>query len=657
VGMAFPILLAIVFALSAILAGPSVARPATPDERQLADVFTDHAVLQQGRPIPVWGGGSPGDRITVTLDGDVAVAQVQADGRWALTLPPRSAGGPYGLSVLNGSGERQELSDILVGDVWLCSGQSNMEWPVRSSADAEREIAASDFPSLRLLNVQRNDSAAPLSGLITDTGWRVANPDSVADFSAACFFFGRDLQSARPGPIGLINASWGGSVARAWISAAGLTALGGYEQALDLVALRATDPGLAERLWDERMENWWQAHDPGVGASPTWQAQAATGRDWAGIRAPGPWEESGVEPLRAFDGLVWLRRDFELSPASAGLPATLALGLIDDWDTVWVNGEPVGQTQGWRTERRYIVPAGLLQAGRNRVAVRILDAGAGGGFVGGAPLALELDSSKPIPLSGEWTYRIAAPLADLGPLPETPWLGPHGTTVLFNGMIAPLIPYGLKGVAWYQGESDQKAPEEYARLLPTLMADWRRAFRQDLPFLIVQLAGFGATHDTPAASPFAEIRDVQRRTIAADANSALIVTTDIGDALSIHPLNKQEVGRRLALAARASAYGELIDASGPVVRQAIRRKGEIWIKFNPGSSRLLTTDGEIPIGFQICVDKDRCQLAIGRLNEQEVVLSAPENATSVRYCWDDRPDCNVTNGSGLPASPFQLQVR
>lgn len=578
------------------------------------------------------------------------------DGRWALSLPAISAGGPYVLSVQGDSGGRQDLTDVLIGDVWLCSGQSNMEWSVRSSADAEREIAEADLPTLRLLNVQRTDSATPASDLISDAGWRVAGPDTVADFSAACFYFGRDLQAGRPGPIGLINASWGGSVARGWISDAGLGGLGGYDQALDLVKRRAADPAEAECLWDGRMEAWWREHDPGLAASPAWYAPEATDQGWARINAPGPWEDSGLEPLRAFDGLVWFRRDFDLSASNASLPATLALGMIDDWDTVWVNGEQVGQTQGWRNERRYVLPDGLLRPGHNRVAVRVLDAGAGGGFVGGEPLTLQLETSTPIPLAGAWTYRIGAPLPDLEPLPETPWLGAHGTTVLFNGMIAPLVPYGLKGVAWYQGESDQKAPEEYARLLPTLMTDWRQAFDQDLPFLIVQLAGFGATHDTPVASPFAEIREVQRRAVAADANSALIVTTDIGDALSIHPLNKQEVGRRLALAARALVYGEPVAASGPVIRDAWAEGGQVRVSFLGEPSGLRTTDGSDPSGFQVCDEHGSCRFATAWIDGANVVLSATGRASNIRYCWDDLPVCSLTNDSGLPASPFEVVV-
>lgn len=655
--MPFPLRLAVMAAVTAILAGPALGRPLIEDKLRLADVFTDHAVLQQGRPIAVWGVGRPGDRVTVSLAGDRAETQVQGDGRWALALPARPAGGPYSLSIQGGGGERQDLTDILIGDVWLCSGQSNMEWPVRSSADAEREIAGAARPTLRLLNIQRKDSPAPVSDLVSDAGWRTAGPDSVADFSAACFFFGRDLQAARPGPIGLINASWGGSVARAWISAEGLRGLGGYEQSLDLVARRTTDPAEAQRLWDGQMEAWWRQHDPGLSTSSAWASPEAADQDWARIKVPGRWEDSGVEALSAFDGLVWFRRDFEIPAAAAGLPATLALGMIDDWDTVWINGQRVGQTQGWRTERLYGVPARLLRAGRNRIAVRVLDGGASGGFIGGAPLAFDLESSTAIPLSGEWTYRIGAPLRDLGPLPETPWLGAHGTTVLFNGMIAPLMPYGLKGVAWYQGESDQKAPEAYARLLPTLMADWRRAFDQDLPFLVVQLAGFGATHDTPTASPFAEIREVQRRTVAEDANSALIVTSDIGDAQSIHPLNKQEVGRRLALAARALVYGEPIEASGPVVRDARAEPSLIRVRFGAERANLRTADAGEPIGFQICLDTGDCHRARAKIVGEDVVLPAAERVSTIRYCWDDLPLCNLTNSTGLPASPFQILVR
>jgi sialate O-acetylesterase len=627
----------------------------------LAAIFQDHAVLQRDQPIPVWGTARAGERVTVALNGRTASASADPSGRWEARLPPMPAGGPYALTATAASGARRTVSDVLVGDVWLCSGQSNMELPVSRTLNADSEIAQSANDAIRLLQIAHADSPAPLDAFRTPVQWRQAAPETVGDFSGTCYYFARELQKTVSVPMGLIHASWGGSNIETWIGAEGLRSIGGFDEELETLRVYARDPSAAVVRLGEAWEAWWRSHAArGPGDEP-WHGEADA--SWGEVPAAmGDWKTWGVGELGRHDGMVWFRRSVTLTGAQAAQPATLSLGSIDEVDQTWVNGQPVGNTFGWGTPRVYELPAGRLHAGKNLVVVNVLSTWASGGMLGPADaLALRFQDGSVVSLAGSWRYRAVPP--DAGLPPRAPWHTIGGLTMLYNAMIAPIRPYGLRGALWYQGETNAGRPDGYERLLAGLMADWRRAFGSpDLPFLVVQLPNFGAAPTAPVESGWARIREAQRRAVASDAHAGLAVTIDVGDREELHPPNKQAVGRRLARAARHVVYGEPIAPSGPVAATATREAGKVVVSFDDVTGRLVTYSSSHAIGFELCgQEQPSCRFVVAAVDGSRAVLESGASDiggqyTRVRYCWGDGPVCTLYDESGLPAGPFELPI-
>lgn len=643
------------------VAGPAAAQaPAL----RLGAPFEEHAVLQRDRPIAIWGDAAPGALVSVSLAGRAAQARADGAGRWRAQLPAMGAGGPYALEVRAGDGEDQSRSvgDVMVGDVWLCSGQSNMEMPVRRVLNSDEEISRSANPMIRLMKVPRASRDAPQARTEAPLAWKLAGPGTVNDFSAACFFMGRELERDQHVAMGLIDDTWGGTPIQAWISAEGLRALGGYEEGLRLTSLNARSPADARAAWGEALERWLATADQDARASQAWRLPQFDDGSWTQVRPVGPWEDWGRPDLRAFDGIVWMRGHVALTAAQAASAATLSIGPVDDIDSVWVNGRPIGSTQGWDTPRRYPIPAGVLKAGENLIAIRAIDTGGAGGPWGPAEgkVLTFADGSSAV-LDRVWRYRTSTPLGRLGPgLPQAPWLEAGALTVLYNGMVEPLAGYGLKGVAWYQGESNVSEAAVYQRLLAGLFADWRRVFAApDLPFLVVQLAGYGADNAQPQDSAWAALREAQRRAVAADPHAALAVAIDLGDRWDIHPANKQQIGLRLALGARRVAYGQAVLASGPTPVQATRLGGEVVVSFDTVGQGLVVHGAGRPISFELCGRDGRCRYADAIADKAAVRIASGGMAdvAKVRYCWADSPICNLANSEGLPAPSFELDVR
>ncbi|MDP3801887.1 sialate O-acetylesterase [Brevundimonas sp.] len=645
--------------LAVVLAGAAtgVLAQTSPTSPLLADVFQDHAVLQRDRPIAVWGRAAPDSQLAVTLAGTTVAARADAEGRWRAVLPALPAGGPHELSVAQ-DGRTQVLTDLLIGDVWLCSGQSNMEFGVRSVTNADTEIGASADPQLRLLLVGRSSRPSATDAMEPGSVWRVSGPESVRDFSATCFFMGKQLRRSQNVPVGLIAASWGGSVIEDWLSEPALRRIGGYDLSLDTLAVYARSPEEGRRIWAETSDRWWRDNDPGSAGSTPWYSPAYDDSSWPTAAPEGFWESSSPE-LMMFNGVIWHRTTVTLTAAQAAGEATLRLGPVDDVDTTWINGRKIGGREGWDTPRTYSVPAGVLHEGRNLIAVGVLDTGGGGGLWGpAAEKTLTLADGSVVSLADPWRRRVAAPISELGNLPRTPWIGGSGVTTLSNGMIEPLEGYGLAGVAWYQGESNVGDPEGYRRLLHGLFADWRDRFdNEDLPFFAVQLANFGPATSAPTDSAWAALREIQREVVEADGNAGLAVAIDIGDRYDIHPTNKQEVGRRLALAARAVAHGEEGVPASPSPRDA-RITGEVvTVSFDRVGQGLVVYGASRPVGFELC-GAAGCRFVDARVDGATVVLDAADvpDATTVRFCWADSPVCNLYGDAGLPAVPFDLPV-
>ena len=644
----------ILFAIATCCAAPAIAQESmTP---LLHPLFQDHAVLQRDQPIVVWGHAASGAPVTVTFAKQNVTAQPDSDGRWRATLRPLPAGGPYQMTVRAGQ-RTQTLQDLQIGDVWLCSGQSNMELPVWRALNADGEIAAATHPNIRLFTVPKHAAASTQEDFHGSVAWAPVTPEIVRDFSAACYYFARELQKTVKVPMGLIQAAWGGSRIEAWSSADALRAQGGMDPALDLLTLSTRDTAAANAEWGRHWTQWWTSRPGAAPEDAPWQPGA--GGDWRDAPATlGAWERWGVPALADYNGMVWYRTQFKLTAAQATQGATLELGAVDETDMTWVNGVGVGSQYAPGQSRSYPLPPGLLKAGTNHIVINVLDTWADGGLAGPASAhALRFGDGTRVALDAGWQYR---PAPGESPPPLAPWHGATGLSTLYNGMIAPLGNPALRGMLWYQGESNTADGRAYAARLRTLRDDWRRQFGAHTPLLIVQLAGYGQPPVAPVESGWAEVREAQRRVAAEDPHSGLAVAIDIGDAYDIHPPNKQEVGRRLAWLARHVVQGEAgAPPSGPSARGAARTSSEVRVHFDDVSGALVTTGAQRPIGFELCAaDGSPCTYADADLDGHDVVLRGPtaQTATRVRYCWADGPVCTLRDRSGAPAGPFELVI-
>jgi sialate O-acetylesterase len=636
----------------------------------LNPLFSDHVVLQRDRPIEVWGHAKPGEQVALTIDRAQAEINADRDGKWSLTLPAMRAGGPHTLTVTAATGATQRVNDVLIGDVWLCSGQSNMQLQVHRALDARAEIANAKSDSIRLLTVPQASSAQPQTQFAAPIEWQRVSSATIPEFSAACWYFARELQKTVNVPMGLIAAAWGGSKIESWISAASLRAHGGYDEALDILSTSVTDPWLASARWGAMWEKWWRQHS--ANGNEPWSAKAVG--DWRKAPAElGPWEEWGDARLASYNGMVWYRTTISLTPAQAAQSGTLSLGQVDEVDQTWVNGRPIGSTAAASvsdeeraapvistgSDRTYRLPRGTLVAGENLIVVNVLDTYATGGLRGPARArSLQLADGTMIPLNRDWSYQVPPTIAAAPP--RAPWENVAGLGVIFNGMIAPMTRFHVRGVAWYQGESNTEAAAAYGSLLQRFMADWRSQFGAELPFLIVQLANHGMSPTWPTESGWAELREQQRQVVAQDEHAGLVVAIDIGERTDIHPANKQEVGRRLARAARHVVFGEKLAPSGPRVMDAHKENDRVVVSFADVTGKLIAYSASHPIGFELCgAEQMSCRFADAELTGQRVALdmSGVPNATRVRYCWADSPVCTLFDEAQLPAGPFEIEVQ
>jgi sialate O-acetylesterase len=618
-------------------------------------LFVDHAVLQRDRPIDVFGHAAAGEEVKVTLGAASVSARADARGQWNARLPALPAGGPLTLTAQAGS-RSQQASDVLVGDVWLCSGQSNMEWPVRNTHDAGNEAGLSANPRIRHVTIPRGISAAPRENFDAPLEWKLAAPGNTEHFSSVCYYFVRELQKTVDVPQGIVHASWGGSRIEPWMSDGALRQQPGYLPALDLLGEYRVNKPVAFWHWGETWQKWWSSQAATAGRKP-WTPGGAG--EWR----PAPagldyWETWGQPELSRYDGMVWFRARVKLTSSQAKQKAQLSLGLADDVDVTWVNGRAVGHTSGLEP-RRYELPAKLLKPGDNLVVVNVRDYWGNGGLYGpAADRALVLGDGTSVPITG-WEYQLAP--ANLWP-PYAPWETLNGVSIMYNAMIAPLGRYGLRGIAWYQGEANGGLDDakKYESLLLGLMNDWRRQFGAPLPWLVVQLASWNRLATTPVDSGWAQLRDAQRRAVAADGNAGLAVTIDIGDRVDIHPMNKQDVGKRLARAARHVVYGERISASGAQPKSAARVTEGVLVSMEGSDGDLLVIGSKDPAGFELCgATQDTCRFVRAELKGKSEVLltdAAAASATRVRFCWADSPLCNLFDTVGLPVGPFELTI-
>ena len=625
---------------------------ANAQDRLLAGIFQDHAVLQRDRPITVWGSAKPGSTITVTLGDKPVSARADKNGRWRASLPAFSAGGPYTLSARDADGRSETIKDVLIGDVWLCSGQSNMVLPVSRTLNVDTEISNATDSAIRMVTVAKNTSLKPLGEFVSPAPWLVASPQTVADFSAACFYYARELRKTVEVPMGLVVSAWGGSRIETWMSNDSLEAAGFDGERLKLARLAASDPSAATRQWGDVWESWWEAQAP-QGDRP-WRADVSE-EAWRAVPAIERWDQWGEPDFAPYEGLAWYRTHVTLTARQAKQSARLVLGAVDEIDQTWVNGNAVGGGSG--DMRVYDIPPGGLKAGDNVIVVNILNTWGPGGLVGPAKLQkiIFADGSS-APLAGPWRIKKASVH---GNPPRPPWEPLGGLSMAYHAMIAPIASYEFRGALWYQGESNTEDAAHYRTYLTALMADWRSLFGAELPFLIVQLPGFGPPPTTaPQESGWATLREAERAVAAEDAHAGLAVTIDIGDRYDIHPPNKQEVGRRLARLARHLVYGEDLSPSGPFPVKAKLNRKDVVITFADFDKGLVALGAEGPIGFELCSEAGQCRYAEAQLAVDRVTLKREkgEQPAQVRYCWADDPICTLYDGAGLPAGPFEIPV-
>lgn len=623
-----------------------------------AACFTDNMVLQQKADVNIWGTDQPQSAILVTTswNGKKYRTVTDAAGNWKLKVPTPSYGGPY--SITFDDGDITMLNNILIGEVWLCSGQSNMEFemtgPLGDVLNLDKELAdAANYPQIRMLKIANTTSFRPQRKVPVKWGWAICDPQTVRDFSAVAYFFAKNLYEDKHIPIGLISSNWGGTVAEAWTSARALETLPAFAP-----FAKAEENGLTQAQLDQKYRNdvraWLKhidAEDPAwQNGQLNWTMPAFDDSGWAKMKLPVYWEQAGVPN---YDGTVWFRKRVRIPAAWQGKNLQLSIDGIDDYDDSFFNGAEIGHTEAFFLPRRYIIPGKLVKGGENILAVRVFDNGGLGGINKG-PLLLSIvgDTTGQISLAGEWAYHKATELKNL---PQPPALSnsPNRPALIYNAMINPILPFTIKGVIWYQGESNADRPHQYEKLFPLLINDWRSKWHEgNFPFYYVQIAPYSAS-DQPPAADWPALREAQLKTLSVP-NTGMAVTIDIGDYYRIHPQNKQEVGRRLALIARAGTYGENVAYSGPLYHSQKIDGDKIELSFSHTDGGM-AAKGDTLKGFTIAGNDKVFHPANATITGDKVIVSSPDvsNPVAVRYAWANFPVCNLYNGAGLPASPFK----
>ena len=614
----------------------------------VSPIFGDNMVLQRGQPNTFWGWTTPGEKVHVTVAGHTGDAIADADGRWQTRLDPPASGE---CAVTIDGTQHVELHHVLVGDVWLCGGQSNMQFGLPGANDGAKEVAAADHPNIRLFTMGTRSAYAPAD--VLKGAWKICSPQTVAEnggFSAVAYFFARRVQQETGVPIGLIQDCLGGTPVESWMSPATLHTLKDFERPMaEVERLRAAHaPGYGSYLM-----HWLDDFDVGL-RGKSWADPALDDRAWKPVRVPGGFEEFGLADVPA---VVWFRREVTLpDPLPAG-SATLLLGVVEKMDTAYVNGHWVGASSWVENPRAYRLAPDLLKPGRNQIAVRVFKLKSKLGFLS-APekIRLTLGDGTEIPLAGEWRAAASVDARPPHPLPLGYENYPTMPVVLYQGMIAPIAPIAIAGALWYQGEANSNRAYQYRTLLPLMIADWRRAFGQgNFPFLIAQLPAFQGHKDQPGTDDWAELREAQALTARNVPNCGLAVTIDTGEADNIHPKAKQPVGDRLALLALAQHYGKDVIASGPVFLAAEQSGHALRVHFDHTDGGL-KVHGEKLEEFSVAGADHQWHWAGASLDaDNAVVVSSPDvpEPVAVRYAWQANPNATLFNGAGLPAAPFR----
>jgi sialate O-acetylesterase len=612
---------------------------------KLPQLLRDSMILQRDADVKIWGWASPKEKIKISFKNKNYKTTTGADGKWLVTLSPMKAGGPYWMDIT--ASNKIILKEILVGDVWFCSGQSNMVHQLNiHDVTYAKDILEANYPQIRQFWIPTlNNLEGPKNDLPTGF-WKSAVGEDVRPFSAVAYFFAKKIYEKYQVPIGIINASVGGTPIEAWTSEEGLKDF----SVLQTTIQKNKDTAYVNDINRKAFRPSLPSKDKGLLGPVKWYDINYLAKGWKNINIPGYWEDQGIKDL---NGVVWYRKEIDIPASMTGKPAKAFLGRIVDADVLYINGKQVGITTYQYPQRRYKIPEGVLKPGKNIFVVKVTNNAGKGGFVPDKPYCI-FSGADTIDLKGTWQYKVGEVFAP-GPAAPQSINAQNQPTALYNAMVAPATNYAIKGMLWYQGESNAGRPQDYEQLQKALIADWRSKWNQgDIPFLYVQLPNFMEANYLPEESNWALIREAQLNSLSVP-NTAMAVAIDLGEWNDIHPGNKKDVGERLALAAEKLAYGENIVYSGPLYESSAIIDNKIVISFKHTGSGLTTNDAEAPQQFAIAGSNKKFIWANAKIEGNKVIVWSEEISEPkyVRYAWADNPaKPNLYNKEGLPASPF-----
>lgn len=622
----------------------------------LPSFFTDNMVIQQNTILTLPGSAKAGKQVTVKVswNNEKYTVKASADGKFSIEVPTPSAGGPYQITISDG--EKLTLNNIMAGEVWICSGQSNMEMPVvgwGKVMNCEQEVADANYPSIRLLQVKKTIALTPQENVEMNMGgWQECSSTTVPEFSSVAYFYARQLWKELNVPVGIIDCTWGGTPAESWTSYQTLKQVMGFEDKMTRMASAGFEREKLVELYHQEMDEWLQQfndRDAGIkDGIPQWTSSLQTGKEWKQMELPAYWETRGLN----FDGTVWFQKEVEIPANWNGKEISLNLAMIDDDDITYFNGKEIGRTSGCNTLRNYKIPAGQVKAGKAIITIRAIDYGGEGGIHGDPQQMFMEANGKKISLAGNWNYHLGVSMEGA---PSRP-LSPEGTgcypTVLYNAMVHPFTVFPIKGAIWYQGENNVGYDEQYRVLFQSMITDWRKAWKQDFPFYFVQLANYLKPEEVQPDSKWAALRDAQAHALHLP-HTAMACAIDLGEANDIHPKNKQEVGRRLAQAALANTYRK--GTYEVPAYQGYRISGRTLILHF--DREVITKEGDAPKGFILAGPDGKYYPAQATIQGKEIILQSDriEIPTAARYAWADNPTCNLYGKSGLPVPPFRTR--
>lgn len=650
------IIISSIFAIAPLIPNFALAQT-TPS---FASIFTDNMVIQHSKPIKLWGKGEVNNNIAISFGNQNYTARTDNNGNWQIELPPQAISAENHTISLISNNKSAKIENILIGDVFLCSGQSNMEFTTKYETNAEQNINQGADPLLRFYNVPKQTADYEQSEFSIPSNWQIAQKNTIGDTSALCFSMAQEFRKKQKIPIGFINSSWGGTKIETWISEGKLNERARYRPQLEHSNAIKRDPKGAFAAWASENLKYWDAKEPNIAAKMQWRNPDFNDTNWRNINVGEFWESAEITELSQFDGVVWYRTKFTLSADQTKSDANIFLGPIDDSDNLFINGKFIGATDGWDKKREYKIPAGILKTGENTIAIRIYDGGGGGGLWGDvSDNYITFGNGQNVTLPASWKYKISASVNEVEIPPSSSTSPASRPSTIYNAMIAPLRGLSFRSVAWYQGESNVGLAGEYIDATKLWMENWRKDFNDpNLPFGIVQLSAFGKSQTTPTNSAWAQLRDAQLKAILNDKNSAIATSLDIGDKYDIHPTQKQVLGLRLAKALGAIIYQNGFSRTGPIPVSARKNGRQIRVEFANLNGALLSYSAKYPPGIEVC-DNSRCEFALAQVQNNGLNIQSPNNMnpTKIRYAYSESPIVSLYSKDDLPIPTFEMEIR